>query len=202
MALPFALRVVWFILALLAIPGSWIALVPFARAANVYWAPMAYGAAATVMEGIFCLGIIWNMDSVKMPRSFCWAQTIIFAVCTYILTGICTCLAWATYTTVVRPNYHANDGRQRYNTPLLVWRDAYIIPSVVFPLAASGVFTWVVIRLDAAKPSEGMYCDPTSPLWPRVLSYAGAPLLLAIPSFALSTLTALRIMRVESTARR
>jgi hypothetical protein len=30
--------------------------VPFAQAADVYWAPIIYGIAVTLLEGFFCLG--------------------------------------------------------------------------------------------------------------------------------------------------
>jgi hypothetical protein len=47
-----------------------------------------------------------------MPLAFCWAQAIITSISSYILAGICACLAWGTYTSVLHPRYL--NGNRRY----------------------------------------------------------------------------------------
>jgi len=46
-----------------------------------------------------------------------------------------------------------------------------------------------------------MHCDNTSPVWPRLLGYAGAPIVLFTPCFVLSVVTALRIVKMHAELR-
>lgn len=81
-----------------------------------------------------------------------------------------------------------------------------IFPTIVWVLQVA-----LVLKLDAALPANGMNCDATNPTWyvPQVLfennahppsvcrvrlfGYAGLTLLLSVPSFVLSLMTAMRL---------
>ncbi|KAI0053199.1 hypothetical protein FA95DRAFT_939824 [Auriscalpium vulgare] len=195
--IPFAFKIVWFVFALLGIPASWLVLIPFAGVTGVYWAPILYCLTITVLEGSFCLGMIWKMDPYRMPHAFCVVQSVLIAVCSHVLTGICACLTWATYTTVFKPRpvHQANE-------PPLAWRHVYLFFVAGFPVASSTAYIVLVLKLNAVQPSDDMHCDATSPLWPRVFSYAGAPLLMSLPCFIFSTLTAIRVFKAHIHTRR
>ncbi|KZV76698.1 hypothetical protein PENSPDRAFT_646148 [Peniophora sp. CONT] len=193
-----ALRVVWFILTLTAIPASWLVLIPFSMATGVWWAQMLYGIVVTFMEGCFALGMIWLMKPLNMPRAFCLAQAIIPAVGSYLLSGICACLTYGTYAIVANPTKVASNHRQP-SSPL-AWRHIYIIFIGLWPLLATSTFLAVSLKYDAFQPSDDLHCDVTRPLWPRVFGYAGAPLLVAIPCLGLSVVTARRIIAVSAQA--
>ena len=72
--------------------------------------------------------------------------------------------------------------------------------------------------MDSVHPVSGLHCDNTSPLWyvgcplsecvshlifirPRLLGYAGAPIVLFTPCFILSIVTAVRILRMHAKIR-
>jgi hypothetical protein len=72
--------------------------------------------------------------------------------------------------------------------------------------------------MDSVHPGSDLHCDNTSPLWyvgcrlpgcvshiifvrPRLLGYAGAPIVLFTPCFILSTVTAVRILRMHAKIR-
>ncbi|VDC07392.1 unnamed protein product [Peniophora sp. CBMAI 1063] len=195
-----ALRVVWFILTLTAIPASWLVLIPFSMATGVWWAQTLYGLVVTFMEGIFALGIIWLMKPMNMPRAFCLAQAIIPAIGSYLLSGICACLTYGTYAIVANPTKVSPNDR-RPGSPL-AWRPIYIIFVGIWPLLATITFLVVSLKYDAFQPTEDLHCDVTRPLWPRVFSYAGAPLVVAVPCLGLSVITARRIVAVSAQARK
>ncbi|ETW75912.1 hypothetical protein HETIRDRAFT_390342, partial [Heterobasidion irregulare TC 32-1] len=194
--LPLALKVLWLVLSVLGTASAWAVLIPFAHAVGAAWAPVLYCLAVTVLQGAFCLGMIWRMDTHRMPHAFCVAQTALMSVSGHVLAGVCASFTAALYLSVHRP-------QRLQNTPSpLAWRAGYLWLVGVFPAAAFAAYLTVILRLDAVRPSNDMYCDATSPLWPRLLSYAGAPLLLAAPSLVLSSLTGCRIIKMHSQTRR
>ncbi|THH13622.1 hypothetical protein EW146_g6624 [Bondarzewia mesenterica] len=195
--LPFALKVVWFVLSLLGTASSWAVLIPFAKAVGVTWAPVLYCLAVTVLETTFCLGMIWHMDPYRMPRAFCIAQATVMSFCVYVITGVCACFTICMYSFVLRPKRLS-----QFSPSPLAWRGKYLLLVVVFPLAALAAYLAVIIKFDAVQPSDDMHCDTTSPLWARLLSYAGVPLLLSIPAFFISCSTAYRLTKLHIQTKR
>ena len=51
-----ALRVIWVILTLTAIPASWLVLIPFSVATGHWWGQTVYGLTVTVMESVVAIG--------------------------------------------------------------------------------------------------------------------------------------------------
>lgn len=99
-----------------------------------------------------------------MPPAFCIAQTILIALGAFLLTGVCTSFAVATFLAVYRP-YEIRD----FST--LRWRPIYWWIVGVFPACASAVQIAVLIKTGATKPAEDMHCDATNPLWLVLLTY-------------------------------
>ncbi|CDO74849.1 hypothetical protein BN946_scf184280.g9 [Trametes cinnabarina] len=56
----------------------------------------------------------------------------------------------------------------------------------LFCLAALVAFVALVLKYDAIQPMDGLSCDVTAPVWVRLLSYSGFPLLLALPALLLT----------------
>ncbi|KAI0065274.1 hypothetical protein BV25DRAFT_1774186, partial [Artomyces pyxidatus] len=195
----FALKTVWFVLAVLGIPATWIVLLPFSSVIGVRWAPMLYCISITVLEGIFSLGMIWKMDPYRMPHAFCVTQAVLIALAAHVLTGLLACFTWATFMAVFKP--HSIHTTATY-VRSLAWRNVYIIFVGLLPALASTAHLVIVLKLDAVQPTDDMHCDASYPLWPRVLSYAGAPLLISVPCFVVSIFTAVRVVKVHAEARR
>ncbi|TFY77593.1 hypothetical protein EWM64_g6421 [Hericium alpestre] len=141
--------------------------------------------------------MIWKMDPFLMPHAFCVAQAALISLSAYVLTGICACFAIATYLSVFKSQQLTQTSRST-----LSWRPSYFFLVVVYPALAFTAHLTVLLKLDAVKPSNDMHCDATDPLWPRMLSYAGVPLIVSIPCFILSTFTAIRVFHAHSHSRR
>ncbi|KAH8083340.1 hypothetical protein BXZ70DRAFT_581570 [Cristinia sonorae] len=184
--LSFGLRVTWFSLSLSGLLSSWAVFPAFARATGERWMPLLYSAANTVLQGIFCLGLIWGMDPFGMPHSFCVAQSILVHASWACLAGICTAITLSNASRV----FHKSTLLVRLAAPL--FRGALVAGAPCAVLAAQAV---VIYELNAAQPVEGMYCDGSMPTWVRTLGYAGASLLLVVPSFTLSFLTVVHVTR-------
>ncbi|KAI0293998.1 hypothetical protein BC826DRAFT_362447 [Russula brevipes] len=101
---------------------------------------------------------------------------------------ICGCFTWASYLTVFKP-YRSIQA----SASALLWRRAYYLFVVVFPLLAFSAYLVAVLKTDSVHPVTDLHCDNSSPLWPRLLGYAGAPIVLYTPCFILSIAIALRI---------
>ncbi|KAJ7599272.1 hypothetical protein C8J56DRAFT_916277 [Mycena floridula] len=194
--LPFALKVVWFALSLIGLGSCWVVLLAFAATVSTLWGPLMYCIGVTVLQGSFCLGMIWHMDPFRMPKAFCVAQTVLFGFAACFLTGICTSFAFATNHFVRKPK---NWDKYQH---VLVWRNCYLIPLVVVPLAATGAQLAVILKLDAVGPSDDMHCDVKDPIWARFLGYAGIPFLLSLPSLYFTILTIYRISKINSHIKR
>ncbi|KAI0315573.1 hypothetical protein OF83DRAFT_1173686 [Amylostereum chailletii] len=195
--LSFALKIVWFVLALLGIVSAWLALMGLAKVAKAYWGPVLFSVAVTVLEGAFCLGMIWEMDTFKMPHAFCLAQAILICLSSNLIAGLCACLTWAIYATVFTLSTDFNKG-----SSMLSWKHGYLLLVLVFPATTTAAFIVVILKLDAVHPIDAMHCDASIPLWPRVLSYAGAPLALMLPCLAISVITISRVVKVNVEARK
>lgn len=102
---------------------------------------------------------------------------------------------------------------------LLRWRPALLSLLAGFPVAAFVAYIVVALRFGAIQPFNDMHCDATRPIWcddlthskkylvssylvhrVRLLSYAGVPLLLAVPSFLLSCATAFVLFHSQQRA--
>ena len=100
----------------------------------------------------------------------------------------------------------------------LRWRKAYCLFVIVIPSLAFTAYLVAVLKTDSVHPVSDLHCDNTSPLWyvgchlpgcvshlifvrPRLLGYAGAPLVLFTPCFILSIMTAIRIIRMHAKIR-
>ncbi|KAN0111790.1 hypothetical protein V8E52_008170 [Russula decolorans] len=194
--LSLTLRVLWFTFAILGVPATWLVFIPYASAIGTYWAPVLYCVTVTVLEVVFSIGMIWRMNPFHMPHWFCIVQTVIIGLCFHILTGICVCFTWASYLTVFKP-YRSIQA----SASALRWRRAYYFFVVVVPLLAFTAYLVAVLKTDSVHPVSDLHCDNTSPLWPRLLGYAGAPIVLFTPCFILSIVTAVRILRMHAKIR-
>ncbi|ESK91738.1 hypothetical protein Moror_10567 [Moniliophthora roreri MCA 2997] len=162
---PLALKVIWFILSLSGLISCWTVLGTLAHAERSYWAPVVYCMGCTIVEGIFCIGMVWHMDPSSMPPIFCAVQTLLTGFGYFLVTGISSVFA---FHTVFKPA-----SIKRYAIP---WRPLYIIPVIIFPTCAFLAQVLAVLVFDAAQPEDDLQCDATNPLWVRFLGYAGTPL--------------------------
>lgn len=185
-----AVRTLFFGLALSGLMACWIVLVAWGRAIRSVWGPLIYLIGLTLCEGVFCLGMAWNMDPYAMPRVFCVMQPIVIAFSTFLMTGLVTAFSCSTYLFITRGG----------KSPLQ-WHPLYLLPLVAFPIAATTAQATIVIKFDAIQPSDGIQCDANDPLWTRFLSYAGAPFVMTIPSIAFSVASVIRIRATDRSAR-
>lgn len=47
----------------------------------------------------------------------------------------------------------------------LRWRNIFVIPTVIFPVAATIVHTVVVFKTSSVKPTDDLHCDSSDPEW-------------------------------------
>lgn len=194
--LPFALKVVWFALSLSGIFASWIVLTAFARAIGSYWGPMLYCVFATILQGIFCLGMVYDMNPFDMPPAFCKAQTFIIYYSSQSVTGVCAAFTMATTSAVVWPSSVVMTA-----SSTLAWRNRYLFPIVVFPLAALAIAVPVLLSLHAIQPTDDLHCDASHPIWGRFLGYAGLSMIPTVPCFLLSAIAAHRVFKMHTVHR-
>ncbi|KAL1742751.1 hypothetical protein HDZ31DRAFT_75296 [Schizophyllum fasciatum] len=186
-----AVRAIFFALSLSGLFGCWFVLIAWGRAIKATWAAIAYLIGLTLCEGVFCLGMIWEMDPSYMPWVLCVAQPIVIAFSTFLMTGLVTTFSCSTFIFITK----------RGRTTPLQWHPLYLLPLVAFPVAATIVQATVVIKFDAITVQDGIQCDANDPLWTRFLSYAGAPYILTIPCIAFSAASVLRIRATDRKTR-
>ncbi|KAL1943918.1 hypothetical protein VTO73DRAFT_3736 [Trametes versicolor] len=189
--LAFGLKIVWFTLSLTGLLSSIAAIPAFARSLNGFLIPVLYGATNCMVQGLFCLGMIWKMDPFAMPRGYCIVQAALMGVSWSILTAITTCMTIATSLAILRPA-GGTPASPTYILSNLRWHPASLFLLIFIPMVALAVYLVLALRFDAIKPEDGLSCDVTLPVWIRLLSYAGVPLLLALPSFLLTCAAAFR----------
>ncbi|KAI9063542.1 hypothetical protein FKP32DRAFT_677301 [Trametes sanguinea] len=189
--LAFGLKIAWFTLSLTGILSSLGAIPAFARSVNGHLIPVLYGVTNCMLQGIFCLGMIWKMNPFAMPRPFCIAQPTLMGVSWSILTALTTCMTIATSISILRPA-GGMPATPPYIRRSLKWHPTCLLLLVFFPLAALVAYVVLALKFDAIQPTDGLFCDTTAPVWVRLLSYAGVPLLLAIPSLLLTCAAACR----------
>ncbi|KAF4563942.1 hypothetical protein EYR36_003187 [Pleurotus pulmonarius] len=126
------------------------------------------------------------------------AQTFISAFASFVLAGAVASSTLATLQFVSHPKTWVEGERH-----VLVWRKRYAVPLIIFPVVALGTFIGVTLRLDAVHPSNNsMTCEATNPVWVRFLGYAGAPLLLCLPSFGATVYCMVRVYKTHQHIRR
>ncbi|PCH44906.1 hypothetical protein WOLCODRAFT_91060 [Wolfiporia cocos MD-104 SS10] len=206
--LPFALKVAWFVLSLSGLLSGLVGLPRFASVSGGFWIPILYNSANMIIQGMLCigtgmlprppgirgihefthspvLGMIWRMNPPAMPRSFCIVQSCLTATSWFITTSLCATVTIATFIAIL----HSHGNYTLRVTDLqrsLQRRPSSLSLIIGFPLVSSMAYFIVALKLGAIQASDDMRCDATNPIWVRLLSYAGLPLLLAIPSFLLT----------------
>ncbi|KAF4581678.1 hypothetical protein EYR40_002689 [Pleurotus pulmonarius] len=126
------------------------------------------------------------------------AQTFISAFASFVLAGAVASSTLATLQFVSHPKTWVEGERH-----VLVWRKRYAVPLIIFPVVALGTLIGVTLRLDAVHPSNNsMTCEATNPVWVRFLGYAGAPLLLCLPSFGATVYCMVRVYKTHQHIRR
>ncbi|TFK41662.1 hypothetical protein BDQ12DRAFT_720495 [Crucibulum laeve] len=190
--LAFSVKIIWFVLSLTGLVGCWAVLSAFARAVGTVWGPYLYIAGCTLLQAIFCLGMIYRMDPFAMPRSFCIAQTTIIGFATFLLTGVAGAFSVATTVTVHKPKTWGDEDQVA-----LKWRRVYLIPIAVFPVLATGVHVAFVLAYDSAQPSDDLHCDSSHPIWVRFMGYAGLPVVVSIPCLFLSIKSIIRVYKTN-----
>ncbi|KAE9397717.1 hypothetical protein BT96DRAFT_63333 [Gymnopus androsaceus JB14] len=189
--LPYALKIVWFSLSLSGLISCWAVLSAFALAVPCsYWLAILYCVGCTILQGIFCLGLIWRMDPFLMPRSFCIAQTLLTGFSTFLLTGVCATFSMVTSLTMLRPGIW-----NLSTSKTLAWHPSYTLTLVIFPILASAAQITAVFKLDAVQPTDNFSCDASKPIWVRFLGYAGTPLIFSIPFSCFALMAVIRVFR-------
>ncbi|KAJ7207119.1 hypothetical protein GGX14DRAFT_636323 [Mycena pura] len=202
--LPFALKLVWCVLCSLGElisrtpypnlkpPGtiaSWTTIMALGSLPGpMWWATLSFCIALTILEGIFCLGMIWRMDPFAMPRAFCVAQTILMEASIFALGGINTAGCIATSLHVLKPKKWGDI------TASFKWRPIYIIPAVLCPVIASAIQITLVFKFDAIQPADDMHCDAIDPLWVRLVAHVMS-IVLFFPTVYLSVTSWRRVAR-------
>ncbi|KAI0938681.1 hypothetical protein AcV5_000305 [Taiwanofungus camphoratus] len=127
------------------------------------------------------------------------AQAALTAIAWFVMASICTTLSliisWAFFR-----SYGTRTLCLSEIQVLLRWRPALLSLLAGFPVAAFVAYIVVALRFGAIQPFNDMHCDATRPIWVRLLSYAGVPLLLAVPSFLLSCATAFVLFHSQQRA--
>ncbi|EKM56933.1 uncharacterized protein PHACADRAFT_254332 [Phanerochaete carnosa HHB-10118-sp] len=179
--LPYGLKIVWFALSLSGLLSSWVALPAFPRTvAKGTWIPVIYGVVDTVLQGVFCLGLIWKMDPFLMPRTFCIIQTGLMQLCWSCLAGCCIAMSLRSAADV----FHDRAFGQVLQR--MSGRLSRVVIIAVFPAAVFAVQLALLLSLNAVQPVDGLNCDASSPPWVRLVGYSGTSLLFAVPSVILS----------------
>jgi len=184
--LPFALKVTWFVLSLTGLLSSLVGMPCFVSVMDGLWMPITYGMANVTIQSVFCLGMIWKMNPLLMPPAFCIAQATLAAFSWFVMTSSCATISIATSTAILRAHSGARTLSVTEIQGTLKWRPTLMLLIIGFPLGAFTAFLVVALKLHAVSRSDGMICDVTDPIWVRLLSFAGVPLLLAVPSLLLS----------------
>ncbi|KAF9457556.1 hypothetical protein BDZ94DRAFT_1202533 [Collybia nuda] len=195
--LPFGFKIAWFCLSLTGLLSCWVTLFSFGRIVGAYW-PLVYCIGCTLLQGAFCLGIIYRMQPSNMPNSFCIAQSVIIGFGTFLMTGVAAAFSIATTLAVLKPKTWGDNGKAA-----LIWRPVYFVPVVAFPIFASAVQIGVTVKYHRTfSASDDMHCDYVNPMWIRFLSYAGTPFFLSIPCLYLSIKSIIRVYKTNKHLKR
>ncbi|OCH93346.1 hypothetical protein OBBRIDRAFT_790374 [Obba rivulosa] len=199
--LPSGLKIAWTTLSVTGLLSSWLSFSAFSEAVGGRWLPILYCVVNTALQGIFCLGLIWHMDTYRMPGAFCVSQAYILDGSWCALTGLNACMAMATTAIIARPCCYRSVTVIQIQQSLR-WRLASLPLVLIFPAVGLIVFVAVSDRLHAIKPFDSISCDVAHPLWVRLFSYAGLPLILAVPSFLFTCVSGMRLYQSRLRSRR
>ncbi|KAG8216488.1 hypothetical protein J3R82DRAFT_6600 [Butyriboletus roseoflavus] len=164
----------------------------FSRVISSYWGPGLYSVFATLLQGIFCLGMIYDMNPSQMPKAFCIVQTFIIYYSAWSLTGVCAAFTFATSSVVLWPS-----PMKRSDASALAWKDIYYFPILIFPLACLSVSLPILLGMNAIEPTDDLHCDASNPEWGRFLGYAGFSMILTIPCLFLSAAAVRRVLQLH-----
>lgn len=187
---PFGVKVLWFVLSLTGLLGCCAMTLGLGRTTGTYWPWILYCSATLVLQGIFCIGMAWKMDPMRMPSSFCVAQSVLVTFSYFSVTGVVATLAYMTNLVSKKPK----TWRDQYVHSAFAWNHWYLVPLAFFPVGATSIYIACALKLGSLNfPSRDLLCDSSSPQWVRFMSYAGMPFLLSIPTLFLSLQSVRRI---------
>ncbi|KAJ7096036.1 hypothetical protein C8R44DRAFT_989354 [Mycena epipterygia] len=187
--LPFALKIIWFVLCLTGTIASWFAELALGTLWGNRWSPLVFVLNLAVYQGMFCLGMIWQMDPFRMPRAFCIAQAILIQCSMYGIVGSCLTFFVAAHWHILKPKGWGNPERT------FAWRPIYILPMVVYPVVNSAMYITLVLKYDAIQPTDDFQCDASHPIWVRLVGHLSPAVILALPSTCLSVTSIMTVRR-------
>ncbi|KAL0958382.1 hypothetical protein HGRIS_000524 [Hohenbuehelia grisea] len=190
--LPLALKIAWLVLSFTGMVSCWAVFAAFSSLLGSYWWAIAYCVGIGLLEGFFCLGMIWEMEPMHMPRGFCLAQTFIMGFAHFLLAGVIAAFTIATFRFVMHPKQWP-EGEKR----VLLWRQMHAVPIFVFPVLGSVGQITTTIELNSVQPIFGLSCDANHPIWTRFLGYAGIPLIVCIPSMLVTGFCMSRVYKTH-----
>ncbi|KZP13736.1 hypothetical protein FIBSPDRAFT_1049247 [Athelia psychrophila] len=176
---------------------SWVVLYALGVTARTFWNPIAYATFMTILEGIVCLGMVWGMDPLRMPKAFCLGQLLIMTFTSMILTAISACFTFTVISSILWPSQVSLSAGST-----LKWRNYYFGPVILLPTAATVTQAVFIFKFDAYSPADGLFCDITRPLWIRFLGYAAMPWIYSMPCVCLSTVAAIKVIVMHLEYRR
>ncbi|KAI0694210.1 hypothetical protein BC835DRAFT_1350515 [Cytidiella melzeri] len=183
-------KIVCFVISLSGLLSSWIALPVYPRfISGSSWVPVVFGIANTVLQSMFCIGLVWQMDPFQMPQAFCIAQSTLTQASWSCIAGLTAAMCCATAAS--SSNIALTRGLVQIATTL----PSRVFLILIFPTLVFALNLGFSLRFDAIQPQDSLNCDATQPFWIRLLGYAGTSLSLSVPSFILSCITALRLMK-------
>ncbi|CAL1709121.1 unnamed protein product [Somion occarium] len=185
---PFGLKIVWFSLSLSGLLGSWAALPAFIRTARSSWLPVVYSIANTILQGMFCLGLIWRLEPSRIPHAFAEAQTALIHASWTCIAGVCLLGSSATASLPHKGLSWLNSLQCRYDTAMRIIFLGFL-PVVVIATQLA-----IIKGLNVTLAGDGMFCDAFNPVWVRLVGYSGLVPFLAIPSLVISVTTSIRII--------
>ncbi|KAJ7136779.1 hypothetical protein C8R44DRAFT_767868 [Mycena epipterygia] len=178
--LPFALKIVWFVLCLAGTIATWVVQIALGTLWGHRKSPWVFLLNLTVYQGMFLLGMIWQMDPFRMPRAFCIAQAILIQCSMYGI--VASFLAF-----FVAANFHIQKPKGWGNIERTFnWRPIYILPVAVYPLVSSVLYITLVLKYDAIQPTDDFQCDASHPMWVRLVGHLSPIVILVLPTVCLS----------------
>ncbi|KAJ7234610.1 hypothetical protein B0H12DRAFT_1027895, partial [Mycena haematopus] len=159
------------------------------RLVGTLWVPLIYNIGLVIYQGMFCLGMIWRMDPYRMPKAFCFAQTVGMSLGLYIIGGCCLTFCIATSQHALRPKQWGDISKS------FTWRPAYCFPVIGFPVVATTVRVTLLVKYHAVHPFDGLHCDAAAPLFVRMAGPVFPSLLLLPPTLYLAAYSTTHVIR-------
>jgi hypothetical protein len=187
--LPFALKVVWFVLTIIGTIFSCLSLMALGRIIGTRWAPLSFNIGMVIYQGMFCLGMIWRMDPYRMPRAFCFAQIVGMDLGIYFIAGCCFSFCIATSSHILKPKQWGDISKS------FTWRPVYYFPVIGYPAVTMAVRVFLLVKYDAVHPFDGLHCDAADPLLVRLAGPLLPSVLVVPPTLYLSAYSARHVIR-------